>query len=51
MLDGLGIAHDVDMPKLLDAGDIIMQALRGRPTMSRAAAALQAKRKQQQQQA
>ena len=41
MLDGLGIRHGVDMAKLLEASDIITSAL-GRPTGSRAAAALRA---------
>ena len=41
LLDGLGIRHGVDMAKLLEASDIITSAL-GRPTGSRAAAALRA---------
>ena len=43
MLDGLGIKHGIDMEKLLDASAMICAAL-GRPTASRAAKALLAKR-------
>lgn len=43
MLDGLGIHHGVDMSKVLDASQYISQAL-GRPSVSKAAQALMAKR-------
>lgn len=42
MLDGLGIKHGIDMPKLLAAGAVITKAL-GRPTGSKAAMAMLAK--------
>jgi hydroxymethylglutaryl-CoA lyase len=44
MLDGMGIATGVDMGKLMAAGEFICGVL-GRPTLSRAARALAAKRK------
>lgn len=43
MLHGMGIETGVDLDKLIDAGDFISQAL-GRPTQSRVAKALMAKR-------
>jgi len=43
MLQGMGIETGVDLDKLIDAGDFISQAL-GRPTQSRVAKALMAKR-------
>ena len=43
LLDGLGIAHGVDMQRLLDASSYISAAL-GRPVGSRAGAALLARR-------
>lgn len=43
LLDGLGIETGVDMTKLIDAGEYICNVL-GRPTFSRAARALAAKR-------
>jgi hydroxymethylglutaryl-CoA lyase len=44
MLDGLGIETGVDIAKLIAAGDYICGVL-GRPTHSKAARALAAKRK------
>jgi hydroxymethylglutaryl-CoA lyase len=44
LLDGLGIETGVDIARLIDAGDYICGVL-GRPTQSRAARALAAKRK------
>ena len=43
MFDGLGIETGVDIDKLIDAGDFICKSL-GRPTLSRAARAISAKR-------
>jgi hydroxymethylglutaryl-CoA lyase len=43
MLDGLGIQHGVDLPKLLEASDFICSAL-GRENQSHVAKAMACKR-------
>lgn len=45
MLDGLGIQHGVELPKLLEASDFICNAL-GRENQSHVAKALAGKRQQ-----